>query len=85
MLTGEQIKAARALARLDQNELAALAEVSFETVKRLEQMRGEIRATVATEKAIRQAFASRGVVFIDENGGGAGVRLAKPAHSLGEG
>jgi transcriptional regulator with XRE-family HTH domain len=83
MLTGEQIKAARALARIDQNELAKLADVSFETVKRLEQMRGEIRATVATEKALRQAFASVGVVFIDENGGGAGVRIREPSNQAG--
>ncbi len=75
MLTGEQIKAARALARIDQAELARLSEVSFETVKRLEQMRGPIRAIVSTEAAIRNAFATIGVLFIDENGGGPGVRL----------
>jgi hypothetical protein len=55
--------------------LAKLSELSFETVKRLEQMRGAIRANVSTEAAIRKAFASVGVLFIDENGGGTGVRL----------
>ncbi len=38
-------------------------------------MRGAIRANVSTEAAIRKAFASVGVLFIDENGGGTGVRL----------
>jgi hypothetical protein len=29
---------------------------------------------------IRRAFEKAGVEFIDENGGGAGVRLRKPSH-----
>jgi hypothetical protein len=34
--------------------------------------------TAANDQAIRRALESAGVEFIDENGGGAGVRLRKP-------
>ena len=77
MLNGEQIKAARAMVRIEQSELAARAGVSVETIKRLEQMRGPISANTATEAAIRKAFREAGVIFLDENGEGPGVRLLK--------
>ena len=79
MLTGEQVRAARALARMDQAQLAAEAAVSIETVKRLEGMRGTVAAQVATVLAIRKALEAAGVIFIDENGEGPGVRLRKRA------
>jgi hypothetical protein len=34
--------------------------------------------TAANELAVRRALEAAGVEFIDENGGGAGVRLRKP-------
>ena len=77
MLTGEQIRAARGLARLEQAQLATFAGISLETVKRLEKVRGSISANTGTEAAIRKAFADAGVIFIDENGDGPGVRLKK--------
>lgn len=79
MLTGEQIKAARALVRIEQKQLAEMAGISFDTVKRLEMIRGPISANTATEAAIRRAFSEAGVLFIDENGEGPGVRLRKTA------
>jgi len=77
MLTGEQIRAARALARLEQSQLAETSGVSVPTIKRLETMRGPISANTTTEAAIRRAFTEAGVIFIDENGQGPGVRLIK--------
>ena len=78
MLTGEQIRAARGLARMEQSELAAAADVSLETVKRLEKARGPISANTSTEAAIRRAFDTAGVIFLDDDeGGGPGVRLRK--------
>ena len=35
--------------------------------------------TVSNDLAVRRAFETAGVEFIDENGGGAGVRLRKPS------
>lgn len=78
MLTGEQIRAARALARMDQAELAAAANLSLPTVKRLEGQVGAISANTSTEAALRSAFGAAGVIFIDENGQGPGVRMRKP-------
>jgi transcriptional regulator with XRE-family HTH domain len=79
MLTAEQIRAARALLRWDQTELAVKADVSVETIKRLEKMTGALMTTrVATVAALQRAMEAAGVQFIPENGGGAGVRLAKP-------
>ena len=79
MLTGEQIRAGRALVRLEQAELAQAAQLSVETVKRLEKSRGTISANLATATALRRALEAAGVIFIDENGEGPGVRLRKAA------
>lgn len=70
-----QCKMARVATGLGIRELAELANVSPNTISRLE--RGEeLRAS--TIDAIRAALEAAGVEFIPENGGGAGVRLAKP-------
>lgn len=77
MLTGEQVKAARALARMEQRQLAEAAGVSVQTIKRLEAVVGAISANTSTEAALRRALGGAGVLFIDENGEGPGVRLRK--------
>lgn len=77
MLTGRQIRAGRALADMSQEDLAKAAGISAPTVKRLERIGGPISANTATEDAIRKAFAAAGVIVIDENGEGAGVRMRK--------
>jgi len=61
-------------ARLGVRELAELASVSPDTIARLE--RGELlkERTVA---AVRATLESAGVIFVDENGEGPGVRLRK--------
>ena len=71
-----QTKMARAALGLGVRDLAKLAGVSPDTVARLE--RGE-ELKQRTVEAIREALEAAGVKFIDENGGGAGVRLAKGA------
>jgi hypothetical protein len=48
------------------------------TIRRVEVVEGEIPATSANEAALRSALEAAGVEFIDENGGGPGVRLKKP-------
>lgn len=76
MLSAEQIRAARALVRWDQSRLASEAGVSVETIKRLEKMDGPLLAATGTTLAkIQSALESAGVVFIDQNGNGPGVRL----------
>jgi hypothetical protein len=45
------------------------------TVRRAELKESETALTAANDLAIRRALESAGVEFIDENGGGPGVRL----------
>lgn len=76
MTTSDQLRAARALIGLDQGDTAMLAGISVSTLKRAE---GTIKPPASAEAvaAIRDALERVGVEFIDENGGGAGVRLKK--------
>ena len=71
-----QIRAARALIGLPQEELAELAGVGPRTMSRI-----ELGETVrpASFEAVVNALESRGIEFIEENGGGAGVRLRRSA------
>jgi transcriptional regulator with XRE-family HTH domain len=72
-----QIKAARALLGWSQDQLAAAAKVSIPTIKRLEAHDGVLGGRADTGEKIEAALKNAGVVFIDENGGGPGVRLRK--------
>ena len=77
MISPSQCRAARGLLDWSQQDLADQSEVGIVTVRQLEG--GIHKPRRATLRVIRQAFESAGVEFIDENGGGAGVRLKKPA------
>ncbi len=76
-LTGGQLRAARALLKMDQRSLADLSNVSIATIKRVEPQSGPIKANRVTLLALRQALENAGIEFIPENGGGVGVRLSK--------
>ena len=73
-----QIKAARALLGWSQEDLAGAADISVPTIKRLEASDGPLGGRSETGEKIKRALQAAGVEFIDENGGGAGVRLRKP-------
>ena len=72
-----QLRAARALLRWSALDLAKASKVGVATIRRVEVMEGEIPVTSANEAAIRAALELAGVEFIDENGGGPGVRLRR--------
>lgn len=76
MTTPAQIRAARSLLGLSQPEAASLAGVSVSTLKRAE---GSIQIGASADAiaAIRAALEAAGVIFIEENGAGPGVRLRK--------
>jgi len=57
--------------------LAAAADVSIPTIKRLEAQDGALGGRHETGNKIRLALQTAGIEFIDENGGGPGVRLGK--------
>jgi transcriptional regulator with XRE-family HTH domain len=75
MVGSGQCRAARGLLDWSQQDLADRAGVGIVTVRQLEAGSNEPRR--ATLEVIRRAFESAGVEFIDENGGGPGVRLRK--------
>lgn len=78
LLSGEQVRAARAIARIEQAELARRCGLSVETIKRLERTRGPIDANSKTLRAIEDVFLSIGVAFDLADGGGRGVWLTIP-------
>ncbi len=78
-LNSAQIRAARSLIRWSADDLARKASLSVATVRRAELTDSETSMTAANDIAVRRALEAAGVEFIDENGGGAGVRLRKPA------
>jgi hypothetical protein len=74
-VSNRQIKAARALVGWSQEHLTAASGVSLPTVKRLESTDGLLGGRPATRDRLIAALASAGIVFIDEDDLGPGVRL----------
>ena len=70
-----QCRAGRALLEITQTQLAASAGLGLSTVVDFEKERREV--SPESVEAIRRALVRAGVEFIDENGGGPGVRLRK--------
>ena len=72
--TGNQLKAARALAGMAQAELAKRAKLSVTTISNMEGVGGEIlRSSFETVRAVQRALEAVGVEFT--NGDSPGVRL----------
>ena len=71
------MRAARALIRWTALDLANASKVGVATIRRAEVADGEIPVTLANEAAIRRALETVGIQFIDDNGGGEGVRFRK--------
>jgi transcriptional regulator with XRE-family HTH domain len=73
-----QCRAARALLNITQPELAKLAGLGLSTVVDFEKERRQV--SLAAIETIQRALRRAGIEFIDENGGGLGVRLRKRQH-----
>jgi len=76
MISPAQCRAARGLLDWSQQRLAEHAGVGVVTIRQLEGENQQPRR--ATLFVVREALERAGVEFIDENGGGPGVRLQKP-------
>ncbi|WP_036286391.1 DNA-binding transcriptional regulator [Methylosinus sp. PW1] len=70
-----QCRAARALLDWSQQQLAEAARVGVVTVRQFEASASQPRN--ATLDVLQRALEAAGVIFVDENGEGAGVRLRK--------
>jgi transcriptional regulator with XRE-family HTH domain len=76
LITLEQLRGARGLLGWSQTQLAERSGLSLPTVKRFETATGARVSDHAIEK-LQRTLEKAGVEFIDENGGGPGVRLRK--------
>jgi len=76
-VTSAQVRMARAALNWTVRDLAEAAGLHRNTITNIEVGRygGDPETLTAIESVLRRA----GVEFIDENGGGAGVRLGKPS------
>ena len=77
MITGGQIKAARALLGWTVRDLAAKAEIGFSTLVRMEQADGVPGGHVKTLEVIKNAVEKAGVEFIGSPDSQAGVLWKK--------
>lgn len=82
MITGPQLRAARALLSIDQKTLAELAGLSVPTIQRMEASAGNVRGVVDSLTKVVAALDLAGVELIGEcassMAGGRGVRLKSP-------
>ena len=76
-MTSAQVRMARAALNWTVRDLAAATGLHRNTITNIEV--GRYAGDPATLNLIKETLIREGVVFIDENGGGAGVRLRKPA------
>jgi len=75
MVTREQVRMARAALGWSVKKLSERVGVAANTISRFENGSDALGETL---RKIRRAFEEAGITFIDENGGGPGVRLRKP-------
>lgn len=83
MITGAQMRAARAMLGVDQRGLARLSGLSLPTVQRMEASDGVVRGNVNSLMKLVGALQEAGIELIADNAassqGGRGVRLTTPA------
>ena len=75
-MTSAQVRMARAALNWTVRDLAAATGLHRNTITNIEV--GRYAGDPATLNLIKEVLIREGVVFIDENGGGVGVRLRKP-------
>ena len=76
-VTAAQLRAARALLKIEQQDLCSRSGVSIATLRRMENAEGPVRGNYENVVAVVDQLEAAGVDFIPENGGGAGVRLRR--------
>ena len=78
MIRALQIQAARALLGFSQAQLAKRAGIGLATLQRLEMAGSEVRGSAKTIWKLQRALEAAGVMFIEQDQYGPGVRLRKP-------
>ena len=75
MIISEQLRAARGLVGWSQSALAKASGLALSTIKRMEGDRGPLRSSAENVLKVQQALEGAGVIFIDADDDGPGVRL----------
>ncbi len=75
MLTGSQIRMARGHLNWSTKKLAGEAGVGISTVQRMETVDGVPPSSGKNLEAVQKTLETAGIVFVDANGLGPGVRL----------
>ncbi|WP_093973625.1 helix-turn-helix domain-containing protein [Boseongicola aestuarii] len=75
MITGLQIRCARAAIKLSIESLAEMSGVSSRTIKRMEAYDGQPSSTRANISAVKTCLESAGIEFIGTPDDGPGVRI----------
>ncbi len=72
-----QLRAARGLLGWSQSQLAEASSVGLSTIRRMEGSDGSLRGTAENVWKVQQALEDAGVIFIDADEEGPGVRLKR--------
>ena len=82
MITGAQMRAARALLGIDQRELAQRSGLSLPTIQRMESSDGVIRGNVNSLMKLVDALAAAGIELIGEGAVSAERRPRRAAEAV---
>ena len=75
MITGAQVRAAKALIKWSGSDLAEKANVGLSSIRRIEAFEGVPESSVKVLNAIQKALEAAGVEFLGSPEDGPGVRL----------
>jgi len=78
MISGAQIRAARALLGMSATELSERAGVGWATIQRFESVEGVPKNRSGTLQRIKETLESAGIQFIGDPISSPGVRLRRP-------
>ncbi len=77
LTSGPQLRAGRALLRMEQKELAELSGISPNTIRKMEDTDGPIDARTSSLRAIESVLVARGVSFYDDDEPGARLKVTR--------
>jgi predicted transcriptional regulator len=77
MITAAQIRGARAMLRWSAKKLAEQSGLSWPTIQRMESTQGVPSGLSKNLELVQRTLEEAGVIFIDEDNEGPGVRLRK--------
>lgn len=72
-MTGEQVRAARALLGWTAEKLASESGISYPTIQRLDATQGQVGGRHATVEAVRKALEGAGIEFLGVGDPASGV------------